>query len=209
MRHVLTFVTMAAFWCSLVSLGLAEDKKASKSPDNKKVEAKADTSANAELRAKIHRTMAALIEAQSAEEPDQAKIDKLTKKLQQLRGKLQAQAPAAAGNQPAGWACPWGGPGMGFGRGAAWGGPGRGQGADAGPVSVPAPDAAGAVGRVAVEASDPGPVMGRRCRRTARLSMRTTTASATTTNCGTGCTNSGLLEFARPRATMVSCNGIA
>ena len=128
MRHVLTFVTMAAFWCSLVSLGLAEDKKASKSPDNKKVETKADASANADLRAKIHRTMAALIEAQSAEEPDQAKIDKLTKKLQQLRGKLQAQAPAAAGNQPAGWACPWGGPGMGFGRGAAWGGPGQGQG---------------------------------------------------------------------------------
>jgi len=128
MRRVLTFVTMAAFWCSLVSLGLAEDKKASKSPDDKKVEIKADTSANADVRAKIHRTMAALIEAQSAEEPDQATIDKLTKKLQQLRGKLQAQAPAAAGNQPAGWACPWGGPGMGFGRGAAWGGPGQGQG---------------------------------------------------------------------------------
>jgi hypothetical protein len=133
MRHVLTLVTMAAVWCSLVSLGLAEDKKASKSPDNKTVETKADSSANADLRAKIHRTMAALIEAQSAEEPDQAKIDKLTKKLQQLRGKLQAQAPAAAGNQPAGWACPWGGPGRGFGRGAAWGGPGQGQGAGRGP----------------------------------------------------------------------------
>ena len=100
---------------------LAEDKKAGKSPDNEKVETKAD------LRAEIHGTMAALIEAQSAEEPDQAKIDRLTKKLQQLRGKLQA--PAATGNQPAGWACPWGGPGRGFGRGAAWGGPGQGQGA--------------------------------------------------------------------------------
>ena len=69
MRHVLTFVTMAAFWCSLVSLGLAEDKKATKSPDNKKVETKADASANADLRAKIHRTMADLIEAQSARSP--------------------------------------------------------------------------------------------------------------------------------------------
>jgi hypothetical protein len=128
MRHVLTLVTMTTVWCSLVSLGLAEDKKASKSPDDKKVETKADSSANADLRAEIHRTMAALIEAQSAEEPDQAKIDQLTKKLQQLRGKLQSQAPAAAGNQPAGWACPWGGPGRGFGRGAAWGGPGQGQG---------------------------------------------------------------------------------
>jgi hypothetical protein len=132
MRHVLTLVTMAAVWCSLVSLGLAEDKKASKSPDNKKVETKADTSANADLRATIHRTMAALIEAQSAEEPDQAKIDKLTKKLQQLHGKLQTQATAAAGSQPAGWTCLWGGPGMGFGRSAAWGGPGQGQGAGRG-----------------------------------------------------------------------------
>jgi hypothetical protein len=155
---------MAAFWCSLVSLGLAEDKKASKSPDNKKVETKADTSANADLRANTHRTMAALIEAQSAEAPDQAKIDKLTKKLQQLRGKLQAQAPAAAGNQPAGWACPWGGPGMGFGwgaarggpgmgfgRGAAWGGPGQGQGAGRG----------AGFGRDAGRGPGAGPGMGR------------------------------------------------
>ncbi len=56
-------------------------------------------------------------------EPDQAKIDKLTKKLQLLREKLQAQAPAAAG-----WTCPLGGPGMGFGRGPAWGGRGQGWG---------------------------------------------------------------------------------
>jgi hypothetical protein len=123
---------LAAFWCSLVSLGLAEEKKASDSPDNKKVETKADSSAKADLRATIHRTIAALIEAQSAEEPDQAKINKLTKNLQQLRGKLQAQAPTATGNQPAGWACPWGGPGRGFGCGAAWGGPGQGQGAGRG-----------------------------------------------------------------------------
>jgi hypothetical protein len=132
MRHVLTFVTMAAFWCSPVSLGLAEDTKATQSPDDKKVEAKANATAPAELRATIHRTMADLIEAQSAEKPDQEKIDKLTKNLQQLRGKLQAQAPAAVGNQPAGWTCPWGGPGMGFGRGAARGGRGQGQGAGRG-----------------------------------------------------------------------------
>jgi hypothetical protein len=128
MRQVLTFVTMAAFWCSLVSLGLAEDTKATQSPDDKKVEAKANATAHAELRATIHRTMADLIEAQSAEKPDQEKIDKLTKNLQQLRGKLQAQAPAAVGNQPAGWTCPGGGPGMGFGRGPAWSGVGRGLG---------------------------------------------------------------------------------
>jgi len=128
MRHVLTLLTMAAFWCSLVSLGLAEDAKATQLPDDKKVEAKANATANAELRATIHRTMADLIEAQATEKPDQAKIDALSKKLQQLREKLHAQAPAVVGNVPTGWVCPWGGPGMGFGRGAAWGGPGRGRG---------------------------------------------------------------------------------
>lgn len=128
MRHVLTWVTMAAFGCSLASLGLAEDTKATQLPDDKKVEAKANATANAETRAAIHRTMADLIEAQSAEKPDQAKIDSLGKKLQQLRESLQAQAPAVVGNVPAGWVCPRGGPGMGFGRGAAWGGPGRGRG---------------------------------------------------------------------------------
>jgi Spy/CpxP family protein refolding chaperone len=151
MRHVLTFVTMTALLCGLVSLGLAEDNTASKSPDNKKVEAKADTTANADVRAKIHRTMAALIEAQSAEEPDQAKIDKLTKKLQQLRGKLQVQSSAVVANPSAGWACPWGGPGMGFGRGAAWGGPGRGmgggRGAGFGPGAGRGPGAGPGMGR--------------------------------------------------------------
>jgi len=128
MRHVLTLLTMAAFCCNLVSLGLAEDTKATPSPDDKKVEAKANATANAELRATIHRTMADLIEAQSAEKPDPAKINAISKKLQQLREKLQAQAPAVVGNAPAGLVCPWGGPGMGFGRGSAWGGPGRGRG---------------------------------------------------------------------------------
>ncbi len=133
MRNVLTLVTMAAFGCSLVSLGLAEDTKAIRSPDDKKVEAKTNATANAKLRATIHRTMADFIEAQIAEKPDQAKIDALGKKLQQLREKLQAQAPVVVGNVPAGWVCPWGGSGMGFGRGAAWGGPGRGPGAGRGP----------------------------------------------------------------------------
>jgi hypothetical protein len=128
---------MAAFWCSLVSLGVAEDTKATRSPDDKKVEAKVNATANAKLRAAIHRTMADLIEAQSAEKPDQAKIDSLSTKVQQLREKLQVQAPAVVGNVPAGWVCPRGGPGMGFGRGAAWGGPGRGPGAGRGPGGGP------------------------------------------------------------------------
>jgi len=41
MRHVLILVTMAAFWCSLISIGMAEDKKTTKLPKDKKVETKA------------------------------------------------------------------------------------------------------------------------------------------------------------------------
>jgi len=145
MNRVLTFVTMAAFWSSVVSFGLAEDKKASKSPDDKKVESRADTSANAGLRAKLYRTMADLIEAQSAEKPDAAKVKELTAKVQELQSKILADAPQAAGPDAAapdgpGWRCPRGGPGLAPGPGwggRGWGGPavgwGRGPGAGRGP----------------------------------------------------------------------------
>lgn len=124
MRHVLTWAMMAVFSYSLTPIGLAEDTKAPQSPDDKKVEAKAASVANAELRATIHRTMADLIEAQFAEKPDQSKIDLLTERLQQLREKLHARTPTAADIAPTGWVCPRGGPGVGFGRGAVWSGPG-------------------------------------------------------------------------------------
>jgi hypothetical protein len=127
MRHVLTIVTTAALWGGLISFGMAEDPKATNSPDNK-VEARAETTGNAALRAEIYRTLAALIEARSAEKPDQAKVDELTQKLQQLRGKLRSQNAATVGNAAAGWGCPWGGPGLGYGRGAGRGGGGRGAG---------------------------------------------------------------------------------
>jgi hypothetical protein len=123
---------MAALWCGLVSVGMAEDKKASKSPEGKKVETQASAPAQADVRAEMHRTMAALIEAQAAEKPDPAKIDRLAKELQQMRATLRAQSAAGAGNPAGAWRCPWGGPGMGCGRGAGWGGPGRGPGAGRG-----------------------------------------------------------------------------
>jgi hypothetical protein len=119
-------VTAAVLWSGLASLGAADDQKAAKSPDNDK--AKATASAIADLRVEIHRTLAALNDARLAEEPDQARLDELTQKLQQLRGKLRAENVAAAGNRANGWACPWGGPGWGFGRQAGWGGPGFGPG---------------------------------------------------------------------------------
>lgn len=82
----------------------------------------------AELRVKIHRTMAALIQEQSAEKPDPRKIDQLTGKLQRLRQQLWSTAPAGQ----RGWRCPMGGPGMG--PGPAWNGRGQGQGYGPGPA---------------------------------------------------------------------------
>jgi hypothetical protein len=123
MKRVLAFVTVAAFWCSFVSTGLAGDEK--------RTQAKSDAATAAELRATIHRTMAELIEARASDKPDQAKIDDLAKRVQELRGKLQATTPTAA-NASSGWGCPWGGPGMGCGRGWGCGGQGRGPGAGRG-----------------------------------------------------------------------------
>jgi len=133
MRHVMTGWTAAAIGCGLVSLGIAGEPNASTPPQQTKVETQVKTPTSAELRAEIHRTMAALIEAQAAEEPNSVQIAELTKSLSQLRGKLRSQNPATVGNPAAGWGCPWGGPGRGpgMGRGAGFG-PGRGWGG--GPV---------------------------------------------------------------------------
>ena len=105
-----------------------------------------------QLKAQMHRTMADLVEAQSAAEPDQAKIDQLAGQLQSIRRQLWAKAPAPGRGYGQGWAgqgrgqgrggpayggrgygCPWGGPGwgrgMGMGQGGGMGmGPGRGMG---------------------------------------------------------------------------------
>jgi hypothetical protein len=136
MRHVRTIVTLAALWGGLVSFGMAAEPKATKA----KAESKA--SATSDLRAEIHQTLSALNEARTAEKPDQAKVDELTQKLQQLRGKLRTQTVAAGGTAVNAWGCPRGGPGMGNGRGpggggggrgAGWGGGGRGAGFGPGP----------------------------------------------------------------------------
>jgi hypothetical protein len=92
----------------------------------------------AELQVKLHRAMAVLIEAQSADNPDQEKIDKLTAQVRKLREEIAAAAPAGA-PVGVGPGCPWGGPmrqawaggGRGYGRGPGWqrgGGYGRGAG---------------------------------------------------------------------------------
>jgi hypothetical protein len=132
MKLVATFTTMAALMYGFASISFAEDAKTNTATDAKKVEAKESVPTAAALRIAMHRTMADLIEAKTAEQPDQAKIDELTKKLQQLRGQIQAQTQAAVDAQSAGSVCPFGGPGRGYGRGAGWGGYGRGPGAGRG-----------------------------------------------------------------------------
>ena len=109
MRRVITILTMAAVWGGLSLFGMAADPNANKPPEAVKVETRTAASVNAGLRAEIHRTMAALIEAQAAEKPDPAQIEKLTQQLQDLRGKLQAQKTVIAGNQAGDASYPWGG----------------------------------------------------------------------------------------------------
>jgi hypothetical protein len=99
--------------------------------------AKPDTPTPAQVRADLHRATADLIEAQSAEKPDVAKIQALTERV----AKLRSQVVAPAGVPGAVWGGPGIGPGYGrgyglgycpgygrgYGRGMGWGG-GRGVG---------------------------------------------------------------------------------
>lgn len=128
MRRLLTIVTTAAVWAGLASFGLA-DEPAAKPADNKNVQTQvSDTAAQ---RVEYHRTMAALIEARTAEKPDQAKIDELNGKLQRIRNQLAPQ------NAEGFWGCPRRGPGYGYGYGGGygrgWGGRGAGRGQGFGP----------------------------------------------------------------------------
>lgn len=129
MRRFLALTIVVAIPCGLVSLGLAGEPNAGIPPQPEKQAAPANSSTTAELRADLHRTLGQLIEAQAAQNPDHARIGELTEKLAQLRGKLRAQNPAAAGSWGAGRGCPWVGPGRGLGMGRGAGlGPGGGRG---------------------------------------------------------------------------------
>ena len=135
MRRLGLVVTLALIW-AVASNGLARQTKAAQPPSEKqaaatKAKAQADGPTPAQLQAKIYRSMAALFEARSAKKPDQEKIEKLTKQLQNLRQQMWGQAAAVRGGPVGPWQCPWGGPGMGFGYGRGAGpamGPGRGRG---------------------------------------------------------------------------------
>lgn len=149
MRHTLMLVAALALASAGVSFILAEDLK-QPAKDAAAAAAQSQTAAVARLRAQMHRAMAALIEAQSADKPDQAKIEQLAAEIRDLRAKLAAQCRPGTGATPPmaalgpGWRCPWGGPGCGpgwgagLGRGAGWGaGMGSGRGWGTGPARRP------------------------------------------------------------------------
>jgi len=86
-----------------------------------------DAKAFAKLQAKAHRIMAKIVEAESADKPDQAKIDKLYANLEAVRTEMRSYGVGAGlGRGGPGWRR---GGGAGFGRG---GGPGWQAGGAAG-----------------------------------------------------------------------------
>ncbi len=111
MRKPIMLLAMAIFCCFAAAV-MAQEDTAADTPaaeDPQARPAAPNSRIAAQLRARMHRTMAALAEARAAEEPDQAKIEQLTKTVEGLRARLGARGPAGQ--------CPAGGPGMGPGRG--------------------------------------------------------------------------------------------
>lgn len=130
MRYLLTLLTAAAIVGGSALMVGAQDAKEAKSPDDaKKVPSKAERIAFAKLQIKFHRTMADLIEAKIAPEPDEAKIEELKNELDKVRKEMFEKRPRGGrpgmGPRPD---CPWGEPGMGPGREGGRPGPGMGPG---------------------------------------------------------------------------------
>jgi hypothetical protein len=93
-----------------------------------------EAKAFAKLEARAHRLVAKIVEAEAADRPNLAKIDKLYAELQDVQQKMWALGSGPGGQ----WAGPWGGRGWGggpgWGAGRGWGaGWGRGRGWGRGP----------------------------------------------------------------------------
>ena len=125
MRTLLTLLTAGAILCGAASTTMAQgyqrnnDRTPSKS---KKADAKFDRIAFIKLQIKFHRTMADLLEAQIADEPDKEKIAELSKevrKLQQEMGKMMPRRGRGSWRHGA-WHGPWHGPWSGNGTKTGW-----------------------------------------------------------------------------------------
>jgi len=143
MRRTFSLLAVAVVVAGLVSTAIAQEAKQN-TADNAPATAQQDATALAQLKANMHRTLADLVEARAAKQPDQAKIEELIKKLQQIREQVVTQRQATLG---AAGACPYAGRGcrscccVGCDRdglgcaacgrccgNAGWGGPGKGPG---------------------------------------------------------------------------------
>lgn len=119
-----TMVTTLAMLLAFGSAALAADDQAKqdKAPAEAQATKTAEQPTAAQLRARLHRTMAALVEARAADNPDPERIDQLAKRARSLRRQILALGSEADFDA----ICPWGGPGLG--RGPGWGGRGAGYG---------------------------------------------------------------------------------
>ena len=119
-----TMVTTLAMLLAFGNAALAADDQAKqdKAPAEAQATKAADQPTVAQLRARLHHTMAALVDARAAENPDPERIDQLAQRARSLRRQILALNPEADLDA----ICPWGGPGLG--RGPGWGGRGAGYG---------------------------------------------------------------------------------
>jgi hypothetical protein len=86
---------MAAMAVTVLGVGVSSvtaDEAVPTTPaDAKAVDAKTEIATPAQLRAKLHRTLADLIDARNVEKPDPARVDKLVKEIERLRAEIAAQ----------------------------------------------------------------------------------------------------------------------
>lgn len=134
MKRARQFCTVAAILVlGTAAAGFAEEAANEKKAAEADAAVQADGPTPAQVRAAMHRTLAELIEARSAAQPDQAKIDALSAELRTQQQRLRAFAPGSGAGPRGRGQCPWAASGMGYGRtggGPPWAaGNGRGRGA--------------------------------------------------------------------------------
>lgn len=132
MKATWTIPGLMALWLAVTLTGPAEEPR-SKPADPATPAAANKAVPSVEVRVKLHRALADLIEARGAAKPDAAKVARLTKQVQELRKQIAGTTGEKAATLPCGRpACPLTAePGAGRGRGAGFG-PGAGAGRGAG-----------------------------------------------------------------------------
>lgn len=116
MRALFTLLTAGAILCGAASTTMAQGYQRNKDnvpPKSKKADGKYDRIAFIKLQIKFHRTMADLLEARIAEEPDKEKIAELSREVRKLQQEMQKMMPRRGGRGGRGPGGMGPGPGMG------------------------------------------------------------------------------------------------